>query len=304
MAVQKKHPTSIKSDSVVKQLADFDRHQIEKHESTQALLELNPEIVLRTIRRDIINMAEHSAHVAVALSCVEILTSLYFGVLKISPKDPSASDRDRFILSKGHGCMALYAVLARAGFIDIKILKSYGKNGSSLAEHPLAGKLPGLEFAAGSLGHGLSVAAGIAKSLKLQKLKGRSFVLLGDGECDEGSIWEAAAASSSHRLDNLTAIVDWNGLQACGKCKDISGAISLPERWSAFGWDVEEADGHDYHQLKKVFNRRNAPRKPRVVFCRTIKGKGVKFMENNLEWHYRPVRGNDKVKALRGLANA
>jgi transketolase len=249
-------------------------------------------------------MAEHSAHVAVALSCVEIISALYFGPLNISPDTVKDDGRDIFILSKGHGCMALYAVLARKGFIDPDVLKTYGTDGSILAEHPLSGKVPGVEFASGTLGHGLAVAAGYAKSNKLLKRNSKVFVLLGDGECDEGAVWEAAAAANAHCLDNLTAIVDMNGLQACGSCSDISGCVNLPDRWASFGWQVEEADGHDYAALKEIFARPNVPEKPRVIFCKTVKGKGIDFMENNLEWHYRPVRGAEKEAALRSLGYA
>lgn len=264
----------------------------------------NAEQELKSLRRDIILMAEHSAHVSVALSCVEILFALYSGVMNVSKDTINDVNRDIFILSKGHGCMALYAVLARKGFIDPSVLKTYGLNGSTLAEHPLHGKVPGAEFASGTLGHGLAVAAGYAKSNKLLKRDSKVFVLLGDGECDEGTVWEAAAASSAHCLDNLTAIVDMNGLQACGECCDISGGVSLPGCWTSFGWHVEEVDGHDFKLLKDVFSRPNTSGKPRVVICKTIKGKGIDFMENDLEWHYRPVRGDDQKEALRRLGYA
>jgi len=267
-------------------------------------IEKHTDAALKMLRNDIINMAERSAHVAVALSCVDIIAALYFGVLKVYPKNPKTEKRDRFILSKGHGCMALYAVLARRGFFDLAVLESYCRNGSILAEHPLADKIPGIEFAAGTLGHGLPVGAGIAKSLKLKGSSSRVFILMGDGECDEGTVWEAAAVSSAHKLDNLTVLVDWNGFQACDRCKNISGDIYLPARWSAFGWDVEEVDGHDYHPLVRTIKRFNYPDKPRVIFCKTLKGKGIDFMENNLEWHYRPVRGKDKTRVLRRLFNA
>lgn len=257
--------------------------------------------VATSLRKDIIAMAHHTAHVAVALSCVDILAALYFDVLKTNPKDPSDDARDRFIMSKGHGCMALYAVMAHAGFFPRELLETYGNPGSLLAEHPLS-KLPGLELATGSLGHGLAVAAGRAKGLKLQgKNDQRAFVLLGDGECDEGAVWEAAAAASSQQLDNMVAIVDMNGWQACGKTANISSGVKLADCWKSFGWDVTEIDGHDYPSLVNAFNARSASGKPRVVLCRTVKGKGVDFMENNLEWHYRPVRGADRDAALKAL---
>lgn len=259
--------------------------------------------VAASLRKDIILMAHHTAHVAVALSCVDILAALYFDVLKTNPKNPVDDNRDRFIMSKGHGCMALYAVMAHAGFFSRDLLETYGNPGSLLAEHPLS-KLPGLELATGSLGHGLAVAAGHAKALKLRgKTEQRVFALLGDGECDEGAVWEAAAAASSQALDNLVAIVDMNGWQACGQTSKISRGVNLHECWRAFGWDVAEIDGHDYEALVTAFSAISNAGKPRVVLCRTVKGKGVDFMENNLEWHYRPVRGTDRDEALARLTS-
>ena len=259
---------------------------------------------LKILRNDILAMAERTGHVAVALSCVDIIAALYFSVMNISPDSIEDVERDHFILSKGHGCMALYAVLARAGYLDVQLLDSYARDGSLLAEHPLAGKIPAIECATGTLGHGLAIAAGMAKGAKLQRLNSRIFVLLGDGECDEGSVWEGAALASSGNLDNLVAVVDWNGLQACGACDDVSPRIHLPDCWKAFGWEVEEADGHDYDELVKVLSRPNMSARPRVVFCRTVKGKGVDFMEGDLEWHYRPVRGGERDEALRRLKDA
>lgn len=260
--------------------------------------------VLSSLRRDIITMAERSGHVAVALSCVDIIAALYFRVMNLSPDNVTAVDRDHFILSKGHGCMALYAVLARGGFLDPRQLETYARSGSLLAEHPLAGKIPAIECATGTLGHGLAIAAGMAHGAQLRHFDSRIFVLLGDGECDEGSVWEGAALAANKSLDNLVAIVDWNGIQACAPCAEVSPRIHLPTCWEAFGWEVEETDGHDYEGLAKVLGRPNAPGRPRVVFCRTVKGKGVDFMEENLEWHYRPVRGQDRAAALGRLADA
>lgn len=249
-------------------------------------------------------MAGKSGHVAVALSCVDIIAALYLEVLNITPETVTAVERDHFILSKGHGCMALYAVLAQAGYLDHALLATYASDGSLLAEHPLAGKIPAIECATGTLGHGLAIAAGMAHGARLQRLSGRVFVLLGDGECDEGSVWEGAALAAGNRLDNLVAIVDWNGLQACAPCVEVSPAIHLPDCWRSFGWDVEEVDGHDFVALATVLDRANNPGVPRVVLCRTIKGKGVDFMERDLEWHYRPVRGKERDAALERLDHA
>jgi transketolase len=260
--------------------------------------------LLLGLRRDIIKMAEHSGHVGVALSCVDILAALYLDVMTCTPATVDSPGRDRFILSKGHGCMALYAVLARTGFIEHKVLAGYGHNGSILAEHPIAGKVAGVECATGTLGHGLAIGAGMARGLKLQGIGARVFVLMGDGECNEGSVWEAAGLASAGRLDNLVAIVDANGLQACGSCEDVSPGTRLSDVWRGFGWEVEEADGHNYQELVEVLGRPSLAGRPRVVICGTVKGKGVDFMEGDLEWHYRPVRGGDVDESLTRLADA
>lgn len=200
--------------------------------------------------------------------------------------------------------MALYAVLARMGYIDRRDLATYGHKGSILAEHPLAGKVSGVEWATGSLGHGLAIGAGMAKGLKQQGIGSRVFVLLGDGECNEGSVWEAAALANATRLDNLVAIIDMNGLQACGRYEDISPDIDLSKCWSSFGWEVNEVDGHNYRELVHALGQPAITGRPRVVICHTVKGKGLDFMEGDLEWHYRPVRGDYRDKALRSLNGA
>ena len=259
---------------------------------------------MRLLRRDIIRMARHTGHVGVALSCVDILAALYTRVLNCRPESMSDPARDRFVMSKGHGVMALYAVLARTGFIDFRELETYGHNGSILAMHPISGKVPGLECATGTLGHGLAIGAGMARGLKIQGIAARVFVLMGDGECNEGSVWEAAGLAAAGRLDNLVAIVDGNGLQACGRCDDISPGFNPPASWHGFGWEVDEIDGHDYDGLVKSLGRPSSSGRPRVVLCQTVKGRGVDFMEHDLEWHYRPVHGNDLVRALRSLDDA
>ena len=253
---------------------------------------------LRGLRRDVIDMAQHSAHVAPALSCLDMLAALYLEVLRLEGPEEK---RDHFVLSKGHGAMALYAVLAEKGIIPHHLLATYAQNGSLLAEHPLAGKLPGVEFALGTLGHGLAVAAGMAQGLKLRGSQGRAYVLLGDGECDEGEVWEAAAAASARGLNNLTALVDWNGWQACNQCQEVSGELHLPRVWASFGWRVIEVDGHDYQVLTQVLASAPTGPAPRAILARTVKGKGVDFMENNLEWHYRPVRDEERQAALAQL---
>jgi transketolase len=260
--------------------------------------------LLNNLRREIIIMAKHSGHVGVALSCVDILAALYAEVMNCTPAIAESPERDRFILSKGHGCMALYAVLAWRGFIDHQILSTYCQNGSMLAEHPLAGEIAGVECATGTLGHGLAIGAGMARGLKIQGIGAKVFVLMGDGECNEGSVWEAAALASAGCLDNLVAIVDGNGLQACGTCDEISPGSRLADCWRSFGWEVAEADGHDYRELVHALGCPGVVGRPRVLLCRTVKGKGIDFMEGDLEWHYRAVNGDDSNKALRRLADA
>lgn len=256
--------------------------------------------LLAAIRADILRMASHSAHVGVSLSCVDMIATLYFSVMD----RPGSADGDRFILSKGHGAMALYAVLAHHGAFDRALLETYGRDGSTLAEHPLAGKVPGIEFATGSLGHGLAVASGMARGLKLAGSRAKVYALLGDGECDEGSVWEAAGISSTAGLDNLVALVDRNGLQACAPCAAVSAKVDLAAVWAGFGWEVLHADGHDPASIHAAATRERLPGRPRVVLCATVKGKGIPFMENDLEWHYRPVRGEALARALAHLGHA
>ncbi len=265
------------------------------------MLELgtNPRAVLNAIRRDIIDLAARSSHVATALSCVEILAALYGGALALDGAHP-----DRLIFSKGHGCMALYAVLARSGILPRDLLDTYARNGSPLAEHPMPGLVPGVDFAAGSLGHGLAVAAGWAEALRLQGGSGRVFAVLGDGECQEGAVWEAAALAAARELGNLVAVVDANGLQACGACGQIARHMSLNAAWSAHGWRTEELDGHDVLALRYAFAGAGKADTPTVFICRTVKGRGVDFMEGDLEYHYRPIRGREREEALRRLEDA
>jgi transketolase len=259
------------------------------------------EELARRIRRDMLTLAHttQTPHIGPALSCVDILTALYTGLMNTNPHDPLMEGRDRFILSKGHGALAWYACLAHTGFLSREVLFSYCQNGSSLAEHPLADKFPCVEFATGSLGHGLAVGAGMAMASRLKKIPYRVFVLMGDGECNEGSVWEAAGFASTERLDNLIAIVDHNGWQATGSYAKLSGGYELAEAWKAFGWETREVNGHDIGEMRTVCSRPFfSSNKPKVLIAHTVKGKGVSFMENNLEWHYRWPDEGDLAKAL------
>lgn len=222
-------------------------------------------------------------------SSVEILTALYFGnVLRYDTKDPQWRQRDRFILSKGHASAALYTALAYAGFLNPALLDTYCQPGSILGGHPKMHEIPGVEASTGALGHGLVFAEGIALAGKMDGQDWRVFALVGDGECQEGSIWEAAMFAAQHSLGNLTAIIDYNGLQAMDHLDKIIGITPLIDKWKAFGWDVVEVDGHNVNELINILgDRRTLDARPRVVLAHTIKGKGVSFMENEPLWHFR-----------------
>lgn len=227
-------------------------------------------------------------HIPASLSIVEILTVLYYNILKINTARPKDPDRDRFILSKGHAGVALYAVLADKGFFDERHLDTFGRKGSFLGGHPDMHKVPGVEASTGALGHGLPFGVGIALAGKMDKKNYCVFVLLGDGECQEGTIWEAALFASQHKLDNLVAIIDCNKLQAMDTLNKIVSLEPLAGKWKAFGWEVIEVDGHDISRLTEVF--KNIPLKkgkPTLVIAHTIKGKGISFMENVPIWHFR-----------------
>jgi len=257
----------------------------------------------RQVRRHIVTMAAGggTSHVGSALSCADILTVLYFSLMRIDPLNWNSLSCDRFILSKGHGAMAWYAVLAEAGFFSKEQLKFYAIDGSILAEHPFHG-LPGVKVSAGSLGHGLPMAAGIALAQHIENSPAKTFVLISDGECNEGSIWEAAMWCSHRQLDNLVVFIDDNHMQAMGPSRQISGLEPLSAKWEAFGWDVFKVDGHDPAALIKTaqeaFLRRE---KPKVIIARTVLGKGVSFMENDLLWHYQIPSESQLQEALAQL---
>ncbi len=244
----------------------------------------------RKIRKSIVLMCYYAGegHIAPSFSCVELLVALYFKTLKLDMNNIDDENRDRFILSKGHAALALYATLAEKGIVDKKILNTFCQKGSILGAHPEAHLVPGVEFSTGSLGHGLPFGAGIALAGKMNKKKYRTFVLLSDGECQEGSIWEAAMFSSAHKLDNLVAVIDYNKLQSLGKIEDILSIEPFSDKWRSFGWSVKEVDGHNISQiidtLKIVPFKKDSPS---VLIAHTTKGKGVSFMENTPIWHSR-----------------
>ena len=247
------------------------------------------------IRKRILRMHAKSrnSHIGSAFSIVEILIMLYFRILKINPKEPKDANRDRFILSKGHAVSALYATLAKRGFFNEEILDKYCIDGGILPGHPDRFSVPGIESSTGSLGHGLPIGVGLAFAGKKDKKNYRVFVLMSDGECEEGSIWEAAISASRLKLDNLIGIIDANKLQAYEKTNNIQSISSLKGKFENFGWSVREVDGHNFEQLREVFKSTPFKKeKPTMIIAHTIKGKGIPTMENKLEWHYRSPKEN------------
>jgi len=256
----------------------------------------------RQIRIRVLEMA-HAArtpHVASALSCADLLAALYSRVLRIDPKSPDEENRDRCLLSKGHGCTALYAALALRGFCPPEVLEEYARDGGRLPEHPAPHCLPGIEFGSGSLGHCLAVGAGLALSARLLSLSFRVYVLMSDGECYEGSVWEAATFAATRKLSSLTAIVDFNKWSATTRTEPALRPLAA--KWRSFGWVVKEIDGHDLRAIVRALTAPpDARQRPRIIVAHTIKGKGVSFMEDELEWHYRPPDANDLQRALAEL---
>lgn len=237
-------------------------------------------------------------HIPASLSIVEILLVLYNKILRVDPKKPNDPDRDRFILSKGHAAVTLYSILADKGFFDKQQLETFGKRGSILGGHPDMHKVPGVEASTGSLGHGFPFGVGIALAAKMDKRNFRVFCVLGDGECQEGSIWEAALFAPQQKLDNLIVIIDYNKLQAMDRLDNIISLEPLADKWRAFGWEVREVDGHDTLKLEGIF--RSVPfaaGKPNLIIAHTVKGKGISLMENVPIWHFR-LPDNEEMKIV------
>jgi transketolase len=239
-----------------------------------------------------------SSHIGSCLSVADLLAVLYGGIMNIDPSQPEIPERDRFILSKGHAAAALFAVLAERGFFPLEWLDRFYQDGSHLPGHVTKG-VPGIEVSTGSLGHGLPISCGMALAGKYDGRSSRIIALLSDGECDEGSTWEAALFAPYHHLDNLIAIVDYNKIQSFGRVEEVLDLNPFAEKWSAFGWVVREIDGHDYKEIEQVLL--SAPfeaEKPSCIIAHTIKGKGVSFMENELAWHYMPPSEDELHQAL------
>ena len=246
-----------------------------------------------------------SGHPGGSLSAIDMMTALYFYKLNIDPKKPDDPNRDRFVLSKGHAAPALYACLAEKGFFPKKELDCLRKINCMLQGHPACTCAPGVEASTGSLGHGLSFANGVAIAGKLDKKDYQVYVMLGDGETGEGQVWEAAAVAAHYKLDNLTALIDRNFLQIDGKTEDVLRLESVRDRWSSFGWNVIEIDGHKIKQILKALKEANAhKRKPTVIILHTTKGKGVSFMENNIDFHGVPPNEMERNIAMEELNRA
>lgn len=254
------------------------------------------------LRRDIVEMLYRcqSGHPGGSLSCVEILMALYYETMKTDPKNPLWEDRDRMVLSKGHGCPALYAVLADMGFFPREELWSLRQLGSHLQGHPDMVKTPGVDANTGSLGQGASIALGMAMAAKYKKASYKVYAVLGDGECQEGMIWEAAMAAAHYKLDNLTFLLDHNGLQIDGSNDSVMGLGNIEAKFAAFGFECLKVDGHDIAAITAALAVPTFGR-PKFICCETIKGKGVSFMENNAGWHGRPINPEEYAKAMQEL---
>jgi transketolase len=260
--------------------------------------------IARRIRRNIITMigSAGSGHPGGSLSAVEILTALYFKVMKHDPSNPAWSERDRFILSKGHAAPVLYSALCESGYLPESELCTLRKIDSRLQGHPECHITPGVEMSAGALGQGLSYGIGVALTARLDKKDYYTYVLMGDGELDEGQVWEAAMAGAQFKLDHLVAIIDNNRLQIDGWTKDVMNTEPLKDKWSSFGWEVMEADGHDIPTLVAAFEKaRSIKGKPAVIIAHTVKGKGVSFMENNADFHGKAPNADELKIALKEL---
>jgi len=262
------------------------------------------EIALKIRKRTIQTSADASIpHLGSCLSCIELLTALYWQELRINPEAPEAPERDRFVLSKGHGAPVLFQVLAERGFFPITRLAEFGQPDSVFHEHPpKPGYIPGVEAATGSLGHGMPMALGMAIAQRIQGINARCYALLSDGECNEGSIWEAAMLASAQKISHLTAIIDYNKWQATGRSQDVMAIEPMAAKWQAFGWHTEEIDGHNFEEIASaLYKARKEINKPSVIVAHTIKGKGVSFMEDDNNWHYRTPNQDELNEAMAEL---
>ena len=266
----------------------------------------DPKTLAWLIRRNGLEMTHisHGSHIGSVLSVAEIIAVLYSSVLNVDPKQPKKPDRDRLILSKGHAGSAVYAALAETGFFPVEQLKTHYANGSILSGHVSHKGVPGVEVSTGSLGHGLGVGTGMALGAKMDGETWRTWVVLGDGECDEGSVWEAALQAAQFGLDRLCAIVDYNHMQSLFTVEETLKLEPFEQKWKDFGWNAESVDGHAVRALRAACERAKdnaGSGKPNVILAHTVKGKGVSFMENDILWHYRTPQGEEYEAALKEL---
>ena len=259
--------------------------------------------VCRQVRRDIINMTANagSGHPGGSLSAVELMVSVFYNHMRVDPQNPKAENRDRFVLSKGHAAPCYYAVLAEMGFISRDEFKNFRQLHSILQGHPDSKKVPGVDAATGSLGQGCSIAVGMALGAKVQHKDCKVYTLLGDGECQEGQIWESFMAAAHYHLDNLTIIIDNNGLQIDGTNDEVMSLGDLPAKLRAFGLDLHEIDGHDMDTIEAALSAPAVPGKPKCILAHTVKGKGVSFMENQVGWHGKAPNEEQRQQALKEL---
>jgi transketolase len=259
--------------------------------------------ISREIRGKLVEMSHQAGtpHLGSQLSCVDILVAAYWNILRIDAKSPNDEARDRFILSKGHAAAALYITLARRGFFPMEWLDSFAQEGSPLAEQPSPGCAPGVELATGSLGHGLPVGVGLALAARIRKLDYRVIVTMSDGECNEGSVWEAAMFAPAQKLTRLAVVIDYNKWQATGRSNEIMALDSLAAKWSAFGWKASEVDGHDLDALTTELKQVGQGDQPIAIIAHTVKGKGISFMEDDNNWHYRIPKREEVAAAQREL---
>lgn len=264
---------------------------------------MNSEELAWRIRRHAIEMVHisHASHIGGILSVADIIAVLYKDIAYVNPDNPKDSNRDRIVLSKGHTGVAIYSALAEMGFFPVEKLATYGSNGSIFSCHISHKKVPGVEFSTGSLGQGVCVACGMALSAKLKKKSHKVYAVVGDGECNEGAVWEMALLAAQYHLSNFTVVIDCNGMQAMGNCDDVLKTSPMKDKWQAFGWHVVDIEnGHDHQTLKKAFLEDNGD-KPKVIVAHTVKGKGISFMENNLRWHYSDPQGEEYKQAVAEL---
>ena len=265
------------------------------------------EQLARTLRYRVIKTSHLSGtpHLGSCLSCLDLLVYFYWNILKIDPKNARAPDRDRFILSKGHAAPALFQVLAERGFFPVADLENYGDDGSMFGEHPpTPSHLPGIEAATGSLGHGLPMGLGMALASRISKTPYDVYAVLSDGECNEGSVWEAAMLASAQKVSNLTIAVDYNKWQATGRSNEILNLAPLADKWRAFGWCVTEINGHSFEEMANAIRENKNDPRPKAIIANTVKGRGVSFMEDDNNWHYRTPNAEELIKAAKELGIA